>query len=52
MVVLEHEGKQVCVLIDKLLQEQEIVVKANPIVCKEGKGNIRVYTIREMEVLL
>lgn len=30
IVVLEHEGKQVCVLIDKLIQEQEIVVKPIP----------------------
>uniref|UniRef100_UPI004056D705 chemotaxis protein CheW n=1 Tax=Agathobacter sp. TaxID=2021311 RepID=UPI004056D705 len=30
IVVLEHEGSQVCVLIDKLIQEQEIVVKPIP----------------------
>ena len=30
IVVLEHEGNQVCVLIDKLIQEQEIVVKPIP----------------------
>lgn len=38
MVVLEHEGKQVCVLIDKLLQEQEIVVKPIPSYVKKVKG--------------
>lgn len=30
IVVLEHEGKRVCVLIDELIQEQEIVVKPIP----------------------
>ncbi len=30
IVVLEHEGQQVCVLIDELIQEQEIVVKPIP----------------------
>lgn len=38
VVVLEHEGKQVCVLIDKLLQEQEIVVKPIPSYVKKVKG--------------
>ncbi len=38
VVVLEHEGKQVCVLIDKLLQEQEIVVKPIPTYVKKVKG--------------
>ena len=38
MVVLEHEGKQVCILIDKLLQEQEIVVKPIPSYVKKVKG--------------
>ena len=38
MVVLEHEGKQVCVLIDILLQEQEIVVKPIPSYVKKVKG--------------
>lgn len=36
--MLEHEGKQVCVLIDKLLQEQEIVVKPIPSYVKKVKG--------------
>lgn len=30
IVVLEHEGQQICVLIDELIQEQEIVVKPIP----------------------
>lgn len=38
IVVLEHEGKQICVLIDKLLQEQEIVVKPIPSYIKKVKG--------------
>lgn len=38
VVVLEHEGKQVCVLIDRLLQEQEIVVKPIPSYVKKVKG--------------
>ncbi len=38
VVVLEHEGTQVCVLIDKLLQEQEIVVKPIPPYVKKVKG--------------
>lgn len=38
IVVLEHEGKQVCVLIDSLLQEQEIVVKPIPSYVKKIKG--------------
>lgn len=38
VVVLEHEGKQVCILIDKLLQEQEIVVKPIPSYIKKVKG--------------
>ena len=38
VVVLEHEGKQICVLIDKLLQEQEIVVKPIPSYIKKVKG--------------
>jgi len=38
IVVLEHEGRQVCVLIDKLLQEQEIVVKPIPSYIKKVKG--------------
>ena len=38
VVVLEHEGSQVCVLIDKLLQEQEIVVKPIPSYVKKVKG--------------
>lgn len=38
IVVLEHEGKQVCVLIDSLLQEQEIVVKPIPTYVKKIKG--------------
>lgn len=38
VVVLEHEGRQVCVLIDSLLQEQEIVVKPIPPYVKKVKG--------------
>lgn len=38
IVVLEHEGSQVCVLIDKLLQEQEIVVKPIPSYVRKVKG--------------
>ena len=38
VVVLEHEGEQVCILIDKLLQEQEIVVKPIPSYVKKVKG--------------
>lgn len=38
VVVLEHEGKQICVLIDKLMQEQEIVVKPIPSYIKKVKG--------------
>ncbi len=38
VVVLEHEGSQVCILIDKLLQEQEIVVKPIPPYVKKIKG--------------
>lgn len=38
VVVLEHEGEQICVLIDSLLQEQEIVVKPIPPYIKKVKG--------------
>ncbi len=38
VVVLEHEGEQICVLIDSLLQEQEIVVKPIPPYVKKVKG--------------
>lgn len=38
IVVLEHEGKQVCILVDRLLQEQEIVVKPIPSYIKQVKG--------------
>ncbi len=38
LVVLEHEGRQVCILIDKLLQEQEIVVKPIPSYLKKIRG--------------
>lgn len=38
VVVLEHEGEQVCILIDRLLQEQEIVVKPIPSYIKKVKG--------------
>jgi len=38
VVVLEHEGRQICVLIDKLLQEQEIVVKPIPSYVRKVKG--------------
>ena len=38
VVVLEHEGKQLCILIDQLIQEQEIVVKPIPSYVKKVKG--------------
>ncbi len=38
VVVLEHEGRQICVLIDRLIQEQEIVVKPIPSYIKKVKG--------------
>lgn len=38
VAVVEHEGKQICVLIDKILQEQEIVVKPIPSYVKKVKG--------------
>lgn len=38
VVVLEHEGKQVCILIDRLIQEQEIVVKPIPSYIKKVRG--------------
>lgn len=38
VVVLEHEGEQICILIDRLLQEQEIVVKPIPSYIKKVKG--------------
>lgn len=38
VVVLEHEGSAVCILIDSLLQEQEIVVKPIPAYVKKIKG--------------
>ncbi len=38
VVVLEHEGSQVCVLIDRLLREQEIVVKPIPSYIKKIRG--------------
>ncbi len=38
VVVLEHDGRQVCILIDKLIQEQEIVVKPIPSYIKKVKG--------------
>ncbi len=38
VVVLEHEAKQVCILIDRLIQEQEIVVKPIPSYIKKVKG--------------
>lgn len=38
VVVLEHEGRQVCILIDSLLQEQEIVVKPIPSYIKKVRG--------------
>lgn len=37
-MVLEHEGEQICILIDKLLQEQEIVVKPIPSYVKKVRG--------------
>lgn len=38
VVVLEHEGSQICVLIDRLLREQEIVVKPIPSYIKKVRG--------------
>ncbi len=38
VVVLEHEGNQMCILIDRLMQEQEIVVKPIPSYVKKVKG--------------
>lgn len=38
VVMLEHEGKYLCILIDRLLQEQEIVVKPIPSYIKKVKG--------------
>lgn len=38
VVVLEHEGSQICILIDRLLQEQEIVVKPIPPYVKKVRG--------------
>ncbi len=38
VVVLEHEGQQICILIDQLIQEQEIVVKPIPSYVKKVKG--------------
>lgn len=38
VVVLEHEGRQICILIDSLLQEQEIVVKPIPSYIKKVRG--------------
>lgn len=38
VVMLEHEGSMICVLIDRLLQEQEIVVKPIPSYIKKVQG--------------
>lgn len=38
VVVMEHEGRQICIMIDRLLQEQEIVVKPIPSYIKKIKG--------------
>ena len=38
VVVLEYEGRQICILIDRLLQEQEIVVKPIPSYIEKVKG--------------
>ncbi len=38
VVILEHEGKQICILIDGLVQEQEIVVKPIPPYVKKVRG--------------
>lgn len=38
VVILEHEGKQICILIDSLVQEQEIVVKPIPSYVKKVRG--------------
>jgi len=38
MAVLEHEGKQICVFVDELIGEQEIVVKPIPSYIKKVQG--------------
>lgn len=38
IVVLEHENRHLCILIDKLVQEQEIVVKPIPSYIKKVRG--------------
>lgn len=38
VVVLEHENKNVCVFIDQLIAEQEIVVKPIPSYIKKVQG--------------
>lgn len=38
VVLLDHEDKQICILIDKIVQEQEIVVKPIPSYLKKVKG--------------
>lgn len=38
MAVLEHEGRKICVFVDKLIGEQEIVVKPIPSYIKKVKG--------------
>lgn len=38
VILLEHESKQFCVLVDTLLQEQEIVVKPIPSYIKKVRG--------------
>lgn len=38
MAILEHEGRQICVFVDRLIGEQEIVVKPVPSYIKKVKG--------------
>lgn len=38
VVVVEHEDQQICILVDRLVQEQEIVVKPIPSYVKKVKG--------------
>lgn len=38
VVLLDHEEKQICILIDSIVQEQEIVVKPIPSYVKKVKG--------------
>lgn len=38
MLIIEYEGHQICLFVDKLLEEQEIVVKPMPSYMKKVKG--------------